>query len=241
MIRGARRLLVLTGAGVSTPSGIPDFRSAGGIWSTFDPREFHYARWRADPAGYWRMRAKLMAALDLANVKPNPAHEAIAAASRAEGFLGHVTQNIDGLFLRAGHEPSRLVEIHGSAQRVRCVACERFFSFDVAQAALDAEIMPPPCPACGGPLKPGSVLFGEGLPPEAWAQAESWARHADVVLVAGTSLEVYPVAALPRVALDRGARLVIANAAPTPLDAQADEIHRGDVASTLPKLLEALR
>lgn len=237
ILADARRLLVVSGAGVSTASGIPDFRSPGGIWSRFDPREFAFERWRADPAGFWRLRAALMDALELDRVAPNPAHDALARASRSARFLGHVTQNIDGLFARAGHDPERLVEIHGSASRVRCLACDGWFPYAVAQAAVDAGRLPPPCPACGGPLKPGTVLFGESLPPRAWAQAEAWARHADVVLVAGSSLVVHPVAGLPERALERGARLVIANAEPTPADADADALVRGDVSATLPRLL----
>jgi len=233
-LQESRRLLVLSGAGASTASGIPDFRGASGVWSRFDPREFHVERWRADPEGFWRLRMRLMEELDLAHAKPNAAHEALASASASPRFLGHVTQNIDGLFLRAGHQEERLVEIHGTAAKVRCLACDRFFPYEVVGATL-----PPPCPQCGGPLKPGSVLFGEPLPAGAWAQAQRWARDADLLLVVGSSLEVTPVALLPGLALERGARLVIANATPTRYDAHADALVRGAVEAEVPALLRA--
>lgn len=239
VLRGARRLVVLTGAGVSTESGVPDFRSTGGIWERFDPSEFHYERFLRDPAGFWHLRAKLMEALDLANAKPNPAHRAIAQASHSGRFMGHVTQNIDGLFHDAGHMREKLVEVHGTARKVRCTACQRFFDYDVARGSVDAGRVPPPCPECGGHLKPGTVLFGEQLPEHALDTAAVWMRHADAVLVVGSSLVVYPVAALPTVALDTGAALVLVNESPTSYDGMADAVVRGKAGAVVPALLDA--
>lgn len=236
-LRDARRLVVLSGAGLSTESGIPDFRSPGGVWARFDPDEFHYHRFLADPVRFWQDRARLMEALDLENARPNPAHDALADASRSPRYLGHVTQNVDGLLHAARHEPEKMVEAHGSARTVRCIACLRFFPYESARVAVEAGRLPPRCEACGGILKPGTVLFGEGMPEEAFARAEEWARHADAMLVVGSSLVVWPVAALPATALERGARLVIVNASPTPYDAQADSVLRGKAGEVVPRLL----
>lgn len=236
-LRDARRLVVLSGAGLSTESGIPDFRGKEGVWTRFDPDEFQYSRFLADPVRFWTKRHQLMDALALEDVQPNPAHHALAALSRSPRHLGHVTQNIDGLLTRAGHEEARLVEVHGSARTVRCVSCARFFPYERAREAVERGALPPRCPACGGVLKPGTVLFGEAMPEEAFDRAIGWARACDAMLVAGSSLVVHPVAALPQVALDRGARLVIANATPTGYDDQADALVRAPLGQALPALL----
>lgn len=234
----SRRLVILTGAGVSTESGVPDFRTPGsGIWARFDPSEFQYERFVRDPAGFWHLRAKLMEALDLEHVRPNPAHHAIARASASPRFVGHVTQNIDGLFPDAGHMPEKLVEIHGTARKVRCIGCRAFFEYEVARAKVEAGIVPPPCPSCGGHLKPGTVLFGEDLPEHALDTAAVWMRHADAVLVIGSSLVVYPVAALPTLALDTGASLVLVNESPTSYDGMADAVVRAKAGAAVPDLL----
>lgn len=237
VLRDARRLVVLTGAGLSTESGVPDFRSAGGIWTKFDPSDFEYDRFVRDPAGFWQLRTRLMEALDIENVRPNAAHSALADASRGERYLGHVTQNIDGLLSTAGHEEGKLVEVHGSARTVRCLGCDSWFPYEVARAAVEGGTIPPPCPDCTRPLKPGTVLFGEMLPQEGLAQAEGWMRQADAVLVVGSSMSVYPAAALPLVALERGARLVIVNATATPFDGGADAVVRAPAALSVPSLL----
>jgi NAD-dependent deacetylase len=237
LLRDARRLVVLSGAGVSTESGIPDFRGPQGLWSRFDPADFEYGRFLRDPKGFWTLRAKLMEALGLERARPNPAHEALSAASDSERFVGHVTQNVDGLFLDAGHVPEKLVEIHGSAREVSCLACGARFPYAVAARDVEAGRVPPACPACAGALKPGTVLFGEELPEHALDAAAVWMRHADVVLVAGSSLVVHPVAALPAMALDTGAALVLVNREATSYDAMADAIVREKAGAALPRLL----
>lgn len=236
-MRDARRLVILTGAGVSTESGVPDFRSDSGLWTRFDPEEFRYERFLRDPRGFWELRARLMQEMDLARVKPNPAHVAIAEASRSVRVLGHVTQNIDGLFQAAGHAEEKLVEIHGSARKVRCIGCARFFSYE----AISLATMPPVCPACGGVVKPGTILFGEMLHEPDLARAERWFRDADAVLAVGTSLVVHPVAALPALALARGAALVIVTRDATPYDDEADALVRERAGVAVPRLLEGAR
>lgn len=227
-------MVAFTGAGVSTESGIPDFRSKGGLWSRFDPDEFRFERFLADPTRFWAMRGELMRALALDRAQPNAAHVALARAERSSRFLGTITQNIDGLHARAGSK--RVVEVHGSALRVRCVECLRFFPFDAARAALDRGEVPR-CDACGGVVKPGTVLFGEPMPADDLARAESWARACDALLVVGTSLEVWPAAGLVPLACARGARVVLVNRDATPLDAEADHVLRGSAGDLLPDLL----
>jgi NAD-dependent deacetylase len=237
LLRDARRLVVLTGAGVSTESGVPDFRSPGGIWSRFDPGEFEYGRFVRDPKGFWAARAKLMEALDLASAKPNPAHVALAAASDSARYLGHVTQNVDGLFHDAGHVPAKLVEIHGTAREVTCLACGARHPYEVARAEVEAGQLPPACPDCAGALKPGTVLFGESLPESALDAATVWMRHADCVLVVGSSLAVHPVAALPAMTMDTGASLVLVNEGGTSYDEMADALVRARAGVAVPRLL----
>lgn len=235
-LRAARRLVVLTGAGVSTESGVPDFRSAGGIWTRFDPDDLRYERFLADPRGFWELRARLMDALDLDRARPNAAHAALAAASRSARVVGHVTQNIDGLFQAAGHDDAKLVEVHGTARKVRCIRCARFFPYEAARAAVEAGEIPPTC-ACGGALKPGTILFGEPLHAPDLARAQAWAWTCDAMLVVGSSLVVHPVAGLPEAALARGARLVIVNRDATPYDHEADAVVREPAGVAVPALL----
>lgn len=237
ILADTRRLVVLTGAGVSTESGVPDFRSPGGIWSQFDPSDFEYERFLADPSGFWALRARLMEALGFERIRPNAAHDALARASASERYLGHVTQNIDGLLQQAGHRAEKLVDIHGSARTVRCIACSAFFPYETARAALERGEMPPRCASCAGALKPGTILFGEALHAPDLERAERWAREADTLLVVGSSLSVYPVASLPAIALDRGARLIIVNDARTPYDDVADAVVRARAGAALPELL----
>ena len=237
LLRASRRILVFSGAGLSTEAGVPDFRSEDGIWSRFDPDEFTFERLAHDPGGFWRQRVKLMNALRLHDVQPHEGHRALARLAGEPGVLGHVTQNIDGLLAVAGHPVDKLVELHGSAARVRCLACWRFFPYAQAAGALARGDEVPRCPACDGPLKPGTILFGEPLDEAALKRAYEWARHADLVLVLGSSLTVWPAADIPATAVARGAHLIVINRDATPLDGEADHILRTPLAQILPRLL----
>jgi len=239
LVASSRRIVFFTGAGLSTESGIPDFRSPGGLWTRFDPSEFHIERFRADPRRFWELRGRLMEALDLPRVRPNPAHEAIAALERTGRVRAVVTQNIDDLHEKAGTSPERLLKIHGSATLVRCTGCERFFPFATAEADLKAGRVPPTCRECGGVVKPGTVLFGEALPEDLLARAFEAARQCDLVVVVGSSLQVWPAAGIPEAAVEAGARLLIVNRDPTPLDPVADVVLRGAAGELLPSLAAA--
>ena len=233
-IRDADTVVALTGAGVSTASGIPDFRSDGGIWDRFDPGDFHISRFDADPEGFWTERVELVEEVYGDGVEPNPAHEALAELESSGQLDGLITQNIDGLHQQAGSDDP--VEVHGNGQRVVCRSCNRRYDADgVYDRVADGEI-PPSCDHCGGTLKPDVVLFGEELPEHALFRAQSLAEQADTFVVAGSSLTVQPAASFPQVAASNGATLVLVNLESTPLSDRAEYDFRADVTDALPAL-----
>jgi NAD-dependent deacetylase len=207
--------VVLTGAGVSTESGIPDFRSASGIWARYDPMEYATIdAFRRDPEKVWDFYSKRLGVLTEA--KPNPAHQALAELERGGLVEAVITQNVDRLHERAGSQ--RVVEVHGSLRTSSCLACGHQEPFDRV-----VELLPVPrCEHCEAVLKPDVVMFGEVLPVEAIDRAFELARRAALFLVVGSSLEVYPVASLPDEALTAGATLAIVNRGETPYDRVAD-------------------
>jgi len=240
-IGDADTVVAMTGAGVSTASGIPDFRGDDGLWERHDPMDFHIDRFRADPEGFWEDRVALQGAIfDDADIGPNAAHEALAALEAAGHLDTVITQNIDGLHQEAGSED--VIEIHGSAARVVCRDCKHRFDADpVIERARDGDL-PPTCQECDdGTLKPDTVLFGEQLPEHALMKSHAKAQNADAFLVAGSSLTVEPAASLPREAATRGATLLLANLESTPLSDRADFDFRADVTEVLPRLADAVR
>ena len=234
----ARSIVVLTGAGVSTESGIPDFRGPDGVW-TRDPgaeRLSNIGYYLADPEvrrRSWQMRLEHPAW----GAQPNAAHRALAALERSGRLALLVTQNIDGLHLAAGTAPDRLIEIHGSILDSICLACGDRRPMPETLERVKAGDPDPACERCGGILKSATISFGQNLDPALLAQAEAAASASDVFLAIGTSLTVYPVARLPELALDAGARLVIVNAEPTPLDSRADAVLRGRAGDVLGELV----
>jgi NAD-dependent deacetylase len=236
-IRRAGTVVALTGAGVSTASGIPDFRSEGGVWDRYDPADFRLSRFESDPAGFWRDRADLVEELH-GDVAPNAAHEALAGLERDGHLDALITQNVDGLHAQAGSEDP--IELHGTGERVVCRECDRRFDATPAYESARTGDVPPRCRDCGGVLKPDVVLFGERLPGEAIERARARARAADCVLVAGTSLTVEPAASLPRTAVETGAALVVVDREPTPVSDLADVDLRADVTDALPRLRAAV-
>jgi NAD-dependent deacetylase len=234
----AYRIVAFTGAGISTESGIPDYRGPGGVWERNDPptlRDF-----RANPETrrrYWLDRRQNYPTLQ--STAPNVGHLALARLQRA-GRLTHViTQNIDGLHQKAGSDPARTIELHGTAHRVRCLDCGRSWPADVIQARLDGEPLPA-CTECGGLLRAATVLFGEALPEAPLRDAIAAARACDLMLVVGSSLVVQPAARLPELAKASGARLAIINNQPTPLDPLADVVVRANAGPTLMATADAL-
>ena len=218
LIRASQPCVVLTGAGVSTESGIPDFRSPTGIWAEFDPAEYaSLPAFRADPAKVWRFYKPRIAMLTEA--EPNAAHRALAALEEAGLVDAVVTQNIDLLHERAGSR--NLVEVHGSIRSATCPTCDASYARDVVVAKLERADAPA-CDDCGSILKPDVVFFGEVLPADAIERAFELARSARLLLVVGSSLEVHPVAALPEETLGAGGRVAIVNKGPTPYDGRVE-------------------
>lgn len=225
----------MTGAGVSAESGIPTFRGEGGLWTKFDPiKVASIDYFMADPSAYWKVskdrgRVALVA-------RPNPGHRAIAALEAAGHLVAVVTQNTDGLHQESGSR--NVIEVHGSGRTVQCLDCGNREPRGEVQARLDVE-MPPQCKICGGVfLKPTVVLFGEPMPQAAIQEAFALARQADVMLVVGSSLVVYPAADIPLVAARSGAKMVVVNAEPTPFDELAEVVIRGKSGEVLPEIVE---
>lgn len=236
LLRQAERTVVLTGAGISTPSGIPDFRSEGtGLWSRDEPMEVaSLSTFRTSPERFYQWFRPL--ARQIFNAQPNPAHTALAELEKAGHLRLIVTQNIDILHQKAGSQ--HVVEMHGTLATLTCTECfKKSGSEDHLEAFAEHGTIPL-CPKCGGILKPDVILFGEQLPQLAWMEAQREARQCDLMLVVGSSLEVLPVAGLPMQALDRGAHLVIINNSPTYLNVRADIVILEDVAQVLPILAE---
>lgn len=214
LISEAQPCVVLTGAGVSTESGIPDFRSASGLWAEVDPMEVASIQaFRRDPARVWSWYAPRIEMLT--GAEPNQAHQALAALERAGLVLAVITQNIDLLHERAGSRD--VVEVHGSIRTSSCLSCGTRLSL----AEVERRLPVPDCPSCGAVLKPDVVFFGEVLPEAAMDRATELARAAGLLLVVGSSLEVWPVAGLPQETLAAGGRLAIVNRGTTPYDREA--------------------
>ncbi|MFC4544014.1 NAD-dependent protein deacylase [Halosolutus amylolyticus] len=237
-IRDADEIVALTGAGVSTASGIPDFRGEDGLWQQYDPADFHVDRFRADPAGYWDQHLDLYDEFFDGDVAPNAAHDALSDLEAAGHLDTLVTQNIDGLHAEAGSDS--VVRLHGTAANTVCQSCrERYDVEPILERARDGDV-PPTCDECDGTLKPDTVLFGERLPERALMRSQAAARSADVFLAIGSSLTVEPAASLPRTAADRGATLVIVNLDETPLTDRAAHDFRADVTDVVPRLRDAI-
>jgi NAD-dependent deacetylase len=239
LIRGAGSVVALTGAGVSVPSGIPDFRSPGtGLWRNVDPMQVaHIDVFRHDPERFWHFYGQRFQTLE--DKAPNGAHRALARLEEAGLVRAVITQNIDRLHARAGsHDP---VEVHGSIAHSSCQTCRASYPLGDVRSRQAADPTGIPRCDCGRPLKPDVVLFGEYLPVSALTRAEHLAAEADLMLCIGSSLEVHPVAALPQITLDTGGRIAIITQGPTPYDGRAAVRCGGDVEEEMGKIAAALQ
>ncbi|HKH13654.1 MAG TPA: NAD-dependent deacylase [Solirubrobacterales bacterium] len=237
LIRSSERVVALTGAGVSVPSGIPDFRTPGkGLWAKVDPMAvatidaFH-----RDTKRFWDFYRPRFH--DLADKEPNSAHEVLAELERRGLLEAVITQNIDRLHRKAGSE--EVIEVHGSIATASCTSCPASYPLEQVESLFDADGIAT-CTGCAGKVKPDVVLFGEMLPAEAMARADELCSAADLLLCVGSSLEVYPVAGLPEVTLGRGGRIAIVTRSSTPYDGDAVVRLSGDVADELQAVLAAL-
>lgn len=238
LLRGASFPVCLTGAGISTASGIPDFRSPDtGLWTKVDPmKAASIDAFLDDPVEFWSFYRHRLGALDTA--QPNPAHYALARMEKADHLKALITQNIDRLHKRAGS--SAIAEVHGSIDSAVCLTCGRQYPHArMAEALVDPNGLPR-CD-CGRILKPGVIFFGEALPEEQYALSVSWAQRADLMLVAGSSLAVWPVAGLPDITLRTGGKLVILTASETPYDERAAVVDPRPLEEILPHLADMLQ
>jgi NAD-dependent deacetylase len=237
-IDGARRIVVLTGAGISTESGIPDFRGPQGVW-TRDPQAEKMAtlqHYMADPEvrkRSWQSRLHSPAW----TAEPNAGHRALVALERRGALDTLITQNVDGLHQKAGTSPARMVEIHGTMREVVCMDCGERAAMERALARVRAGEEDPPCRSCKGILKSATISFGQSLVQEDLRRAERAAHGCDLMLAVGTTLSVYPIAGVVPVAKDAGARVVIVNAEPTAMDDLADAVLRGSIGEILPAII----
>ena len=235
----SRQVLVFTGAGVSTGSGIPDFRGPSGLWTKWKPvyyQDFmtsHTARVR-----HWEF--KLQAWQGFRNAQPNAAHQALSELDRIGFLQGLVTQNIDGLHQLAGHPEGRVIELHGSNRQVECQSCKALTAPDSVYAEFERSRQPPLC-TCGGYLKPATVSFGQSMPEDKMAEAVEAARRSELVIAIGSTLEVEPAASIPRLARQNGAFYAILNRGPTAQDELASLRLEGDATQLLPQLVTQLR
>ena len=236
-VNAATSIVALTGAGISTESGIPDFRGPQGVW-TRDPKAerlsniHEYMQDLEIRKLSWQGRANHPAW----QAQPNPGHRALVALERRGKLRALVTQNIDGLHQAAGHESARVIEVHGTMRDVICMACGWRGPAGPVLDRVRAGEADPPCRTCGGILKSATISFGQALVPEVIDAASRAARDADLLLAVGTSLQVYPVAGLVPLAKSSGARVVIVNAEPTPFDDIADAVIRAPIGDALPSI-----
>ncbi len=241
LILASRRLVVFTGAGISTESGIPDFRSPGGIWDRFDPDDFTIDRFLNSEDARRKQWYIFREGLLSDKAEPNPAHHAIAELYRQGRLDCVITQNIDNLHQKAGVPDELVFELHGNMQWAICLQCGRRYPLAEVKECIDSGKEIPDCQACGGMLKPDIVMFGERLPVRVLEEASRRAMAADLCIVIGSTLVVYPAAYMPIYAVEAGARLIIVNLSTTPMDHQAAVLIRSKAGEAMSKIAQKVR
>lgn len=234
LIARSSRIVGFTGAGISTESGIPDFRSPGGVWA--NNRIIEYQEFVSSRAGrieYWRQKVAMWP--EMRDARPNAGHEALANLERRGKLRAMITQNIDGLHQRAGN--TNVIELHGTTVEAECLSCRDRIPMDEAVARVVAGDLAPECELCGGLLKPATISFGQSMPAREMELAAAACRDCDVFLAVGSSLVVFPAASLPELAARNGAALIIINRTPTPLDELAGLVLREEIGTALPGLI----
>ena len=234
-IKTSRHLVVFTGAGISTESGIPDYRSQGGIWDKFRPVYFdEFMSSRTDRIRYWEQRLDMEKSLK--HSKPNPGHKAIARLHELGYLKTVITQNIDGLHQASGIPDDQVIELHGNTRRVRCMSCKKLITWEEAMALIDAGDPAPECD-CSGYYKPDTISFGQAMPMEKTQRAAELSSKSDLFIVVGSTLLVQPAALMPEYAKNNGACLVIINLSETPYDSVCDILINDKAGSVLEKII----
>ncbi len=234
-VKNSKAVVFFTGAGISTESGVPDFRSPGGVWTQYQPVYFHdFLSSEAARIQHWQLKIATYGLYK--TVKPNAGHLAISDFERRGQLLGLITQNIDGLHKIAGVSEEKLVELHGTDRLVTCLECgKRYQPADVYEK-LGENFAAPKCGACGGFLKSANISFGQSMPVEAMRRAQAWSEQSEIFIVIGSSLQVQPAASFPVIAKRSGALLAIINRDPTPLDDIADFVYHGAIGEFFERL-----
>ena len=241
-IVNAERTVVFTGAGLSTESGIPDFRSPGGVWDKYNPEDFYFQNFLANEASrekYWQMATEMWEPIKKA--QPNPAHLAIAEFEKLGKLDCIITQNIDGLHSKAGNSEEKVIQLHGTAIFVSCLSCRKRYDRNEIQERIKKGQKAPRCDDCGGLLKPATISFGQSMPEKETQEAYHRSSLCDLFIVIGSSLVVQPAASMPLVAKRNGARLVIINRDPTPFDDIADLVIHDQAGPTMGSILECVK
>jgi NAD-dependent deacetylase len=241
LIINAKKLVVFSGAGISTESGIPDFRSPGGIWSRFDPDDFTYQKFVSDPEArkkQWRMLGEGHLTTE---AQPNLAHYAIAELDEMGRLDCVITQNVDNLHQKAGVPADKVFELHGNVQWAVCLSCGKLYPLEQIKVRLDKGEEIPDCEVCHGMLKPNAVLFGEQLPYEVLQEATNRSSNCDLFIVVGSTLIVYPAAYMPIYAVQAGAKLVIINLSSTPMDREAAVLIVAKAGEAMSKIVDRVR
>jgi NAD-dependent deacetylase len=242
LIVDSLRIVVFVGAGLSTESGIPDFRSPGGVWDKYDPQEFYFQRFLESETSrekYWQMATDMYESMK--DAEPNRAHLAIVELEQLGKLDCLITQNIDGLHFKAGNSPDKVLELHGTAMYVTCLNCHKRYDRDAIQIRIAGGDKAPRCDACKGLLKPATISFGQSMPAEETQAAYEHSAACDLFIVIGSSLLVQPAAQMPVIAKQNGAKLVIINRDETPCDPIADYVVNAEASLTMATVIERVR
>lgn len=242
LIVESQRIVVFTGAGISTESGIPDFRGPEGLWTKFDPSDFTYQKYVTDPEArkrLWKMRETL--GFSWNDFQPNAGHYAIAELEKLGKLDCVITQNVDGLHQKGGTSEDRVIQLHGNMQSVKCLTCGARHRFEEVEAWVERGVEDPSCVQCGGILKPEGIFFGEAMPVWETMEAEKRSRMCDLCIIIGSTLMVYPAALMPQYALDAGARIAIINEGETEMDRQAHIRISGKAGDVLTQVLKRVK
>ncbi len=242
LVVSSKMIVVFTGAGASTESGIADFRSPGGVWEKYDPEDFYFQKFLASEQArekYWQMSTEMYESLK--NAEPNRVHLAIAKLEKLGKLDCVITQNIDGLHHKAGNSREKVIELHGTALSVSCLSCRRKYDRDEVQEGIRKGVKVPRCGDCGGLLKPDTISFGQAMPVLETKEAQRRSFDSDLFIVVGSSLVVQPAASMPINAKQGGAKLVIINRDPTPHDGYADVVINGPAGEIMARIMQKMR